>query len=690
VKTLALAFAVTLAAQQPPPTFRTTTDVVEVDVVVHDKTGGFVSDLSLGDFEVLDNGQPQQIGQIYLHLNEAGRRQPSGSEIAAESPIDLPALATRRAFVVVFDTDHLSSGGFKRVQRAAVTLFESQFTDGADFGAVLTNGRVVNNRLTSSRDEVLKALKAAKPSSAKTARIIDERQWPRMSDIEAIRIKVDGDQNVRQDVIRRALDDDPSAARVVESAVDVKAADFTATSQAQTNRTLQIAATLMNGLEKIPGRKTVLLLTEGFLADQSWPLVKDAVALAARADARVYTLDARGLDRGLRSGLDVNPGEDTSQRLLEQLDFGGDGMNSLAVDTGGFAVRNVNDFARAIGRIADDASNYYVLGYRPSAAPDGKFHSLTVRVNRREVSVRARRGYFATPRSVSVTTTAAAAPSPGRPEPDGPVRDSSRANAEPGGGTASIEPRMDSAPSRPDAVETAGVVTGATPAPGIRARPDAGKHVDTLLKGESQDAAAKAGWDAYQRGDLETARASLTVAAASPSARPWVHYALGLSDYALHGFHESAAEWEMVKEVAPEFEPVYFDLVDSYLQLRDPDQAVRTLLAAQARWPRDPDVFNALGVVQTSRGAIDDAVKSFQQAVTVAPQEAVGFFNLGHALEMRYYRSRRYIEQLRSWVSNDRDRRDAIENYQKYVSMGGPLEQSAQEGLTRLQWTPKP
>jgi tetratricopeptide (TPR) repeat protein len=220
-------------------------------------------------------------------------------------------------------------------------------------------------------------------------------------------------------------------------------------------------------------------------------------------------------------------------------------------------------------------------------------------------------------------------------------------------------------------------------------RPDAGKHLDLLdllMGDEKADQAATGGWEAYQRGDVASARASLAAAAASPAARPWVHYALGMSEYALGDFRASVAEWETVRHGALEFEPVYFDLVDGYLQLKDYDQAVRVLRAARERWPRDVEIFNALGVVQTARGVLDDAIKSFQEAIATAPQEATSYFNLGRAMEIRYVRSRRYVQQLRSWVANEQDRTGALEHYRKYLELGGPFASDAQEGIRRLSW----
>src|SRR5262249_15182085 len=156
-----------------------------------------------------------------------------------------------------------------------------------------------------------------------------------MSEIEAIRIRVNDDQRIRSDVIRRAREEDPLARpEFVEAAVDVKATDMATKAQVRTNMTVQMLRALLNGLERGESRKTILLMTEGFIAEEAWTLVQDAVGLATRANARIYSLDARGLDRGVRSVFDVAPGGlDGGLRLLEQMDFGGDAMNSLAVDT---------------------------------------------------------------------------------------------------------------------------------------------------------------------------------------------------------------------------------------------------------------------------------------------------------------------------------------------------------------------
>ena len=496
----------------------------------------------------------------------------------------------------------------------------------------------------------------------------------------------------------RACQDEPDQCRRIDihPLILEKAVTMSEAATETTNETLRTLTALMNGLARMNGRKTLLLMSEGFLAEESWPFVQQAVGLAARAHATIYTLDARGLDRGLPGGDSVDPGtHDENARMLDQFDMGSDSVNSLAVDTGGFVVRNTNIFDQAVQRIVDDASNYYVLGYRPEAAPDGKFHKITVKLKRPGLSFRARRGYIATPGAAPTMTNApaptsapaanAAAPTPSTAAAPVPAASGGAPVPASGSSAALSGPRPEVPASPPAATGTIVPNAATTNAEAFHLRPNAAKHVEALAA-NAPDHDADQGWSAYQRGDVEGARASLSVAAARPTARPWVRYALGQANYALGQYQDAVAEWEQVKTDAPEFEPVYFDLVDGYIQVRDPDRAIRTLRDAEKRWPNDVEVFDALGVVQVTRGALDDAVKSFEKAIALAPKEAVTYFNLAKTFELRYQRTRHYVTQTRTWVSNKADLENAIANYKRYLEIGGPLADSAREGLTRLEW----
>ena len=111
----------------------------------------------------------------------------------------------------------------------------------------------------------------------------------------------------------------------------------------------------------------------------------------------------------------------------------------------------------------------------------------------------------------------------------------------------------------------------------LRMRPLAETHVMDLAGGDWSDEAARAGWEAYQRGDLESARAALTPIAARPVAPSWIEYVLGQADYALGQFKDAAVAWERVRHRQPEFQPVYLDLADDYIKLDERKKAIDIL-----------------------------------------------------------------------------------------------------------------
>ena len=74
----------------------------------------------------------------------------------------------------------------------------------------------------------------------------------------------------------------------------------------------------------------------------------------------------------------------------------GDTLSEVAAATGGTAFKNSNDIFAGLERAFADGRQYYVLAYVPgNANPDGKFHSISVRVRDGKLSVNAKRGYWA-------------------------------------------------------------------------------------------------------------------------------------------------------------------------------------------------------------------------------------------------------------------------------------------------------
>ena len=714
----ALAFAATVAfstgdaqsvargqtAQQP--SFRTTTTVVEVDVIVRDRQRRFVDDLTAADFEVLEDGKPQIIRALYVVR---------GSRVEPRPPLDAAATApavpddrgatraptVQRVFVWFFDQEHLTQSSFIRVQAAAETHLKTEFHDG-DIGGVLMGGTMVGNRLTRNKDELVAAVRSVKLNASATSRKRDLQDWPRMSEVEAIRIAIAFDSRVLDQVVERARREGAAGRREpdLRPAVMEKARVVVTELQRAAALTLRTLQTVVTGLAKFPGRKTVVFLSEGFLFEQSWGELRQIVGQAARSNVRIYSIDALGLQRR-SSSTDLSvlaPLETGGQIPMAAYDTIEEGPNTLAVDTGGYVVRGTNDFVGALAEVARDTSDYYVLGYSPSNTVfDGKFRPITVRVKRNDAEVRARKGYLAT--APAAADAPPPAPATTAAQPGGAAVGAPPPVAAPGAplpaGAPTREPGREPAREPPPPTAAAalpGEPSG--PPPGLAAptlRPDAAGRVRTLAETDRSGksaamAAASAGWERYSKGDLEGAEKLLARAAADPSAPPWVHYALGFAQVALGKTPDAVQSWEHVRVAAPEFQAVYLDLADAYVQTEDPGKAIEVLRQAEARWPADADVLNALGTIQVRRGTLNDAIATFENAVEKQPADALAYFNLGRTYELRYYQMRRFSRPDNRWVASPEDLRRARRYYEAYVRMGGPYEAEARGALERIGW----
>jgi VWFA-related protein len=686
-----LALLLLAAAQDQQQTFRTATEVVEVDVRVTDKAGHFVTGLTTDDFALEEDGVAQKI--VHVTLIGADAPLSTGAPNVASAP-NAPCApgapnspgapnapcAPPQVWLFVFDTGHLSAAGLQRTRDAVVTFIADKFHQG-DIGGVVADGKMVNNRLTSDREE-LRTAADVKVVGSQRSRQLEMQEWPRLRDaLEAFRI-VNGEREALDAAVARACADDPDACKRAPPDLQVreKANRLVAEDRDSTLQTLRVIEALSGGLARVPGAKTVVFLSDGFALQNLDAELRLAVGQAARAGAHFYAVDARGLNKGSTSQLIDQPLADNPAGGGTRFDSQEDGTNSLAVDTGGFAIRNENNFGRALDTIQRDAATYYVLAYSPTNDRlDGKYRSISVKVNRPDVHVRARRGYLALapaklliPERVTVTV-----PPPGSVSV--PVSEN---------GTVTLPGERVSLPVSEPAATGTGVKVASTAANAIRAKIDSGRIVQQLRgsdDGEATTAAAK-GWAAYQRGDVETASGEFLDAVKSSDAQPWVYYALGLSHLALQHYRDAAHSWERVRAAVPEFEPVYFNLADAYLLQHQEGTAIGVLREAEKRWAADPEVANAIGVIQVRRGALDAAVESFERATTIAPDDPLGYFNLGRALQMRMIKSQRYVRESQKWVGGEEDRRRAIASFEKYVQLGGPYVAQAREALTALSW----
>jgi VWFA-related protein len=185
---------------------------------------------------------------------------------------------------------------------------------------------------------------------------------------------------------------------------------------------------LVGALAELPGRKAVLLFSEGLaIPSGAEGTFRSMVAAANRASVSVYAADALGLrsrsaaDETRRSletlrtrlelvqvaspggrgpaAAEMGPG---GLALLEQNEDAlrlapESGLGQLADQTGGFLLHGTNDLASGLERILEELGTYYLLSYTPRRAePDGRFHAIEVRIKKPHGRLQARRGYLAT------------------------------------------------------------------------------------------------------------------------------------------------------------------------------------------------------------------------------------------------------------------------------------------------------
>jgi VWFA-related protein len=187
---------------------------------------------------------------------------------------------------------------------------------------------------------------------------------------------------------------------------------------------LDALGALTDSLQPVPGRKTVLLFSEGIPLEVESDLPERFAKLTAsanRSNVSFYTVDAAGLraqnpSAAARRLLRTYTAEDrhsfTASSVGPDAVFGEPyvALSRLAGETGGTFTDNTNDLGRASQRLLEDLQLHYLLGYSPTNARlDGSFRRLSVAVRGRpDLAIQARYGYAATPVAATVPPHAVA------------------------------------------------------------------------------------------------------------------------------------------------------------------------------------------------------------------------------------------------------------------------------------------
>jgi VWFA-related protein len=393
------------ASATPNPSFPTQVEVVTVDVVVTDKKGAPITGLKKEDFVVTEEDAPQNITSF-----EAVELPATASAVTPERPRVSTNLDREshsgRSFVILFDDIHLSPFSAQRAKAAVAQFLRTGVREGDRVSLVASGGGAWwSTRMEAGRDELITMLKRL------DGRYIPDTSNERMSDYEAMRIHIYHDQQVEERVGRRfdtygvtqrnqQQQDDPNQGMNGDPFVQARATDVYFQSVSRNRITLQILQRVLQALSAAKGRKSVVIVSEGFIYDPNLDEFKQVLQASKRSNTAMYFVDARGLTGGsIYQTAEFGPpldNRDIGSALLDTLQEG-EGSESLAADSGGFSVKNTNDLGKGIQRIADESRAYYLLGYNSTnLARDGRFRKISVKIpSRKGINIRARKGYFA-------------------------------------------------------------------------------------------------------------------------------------------------------------------------------------------------------------------------------------------------------------------------------------------------------
>jgi VWFA-related protein len=401
-------------AQDPRSTsddvIRITTELVQTGVVVLDKQGKFVEGLKPEEFVLKVDGRPVTPAFFERVIAGTVREDKLESSVAKGATPPAPATgATYRGRTIIFFIDdlHLSADSVQRTKKAITEFVDNEMSIEDQVAVASPSGQIGFLQRFADLKPVVRA--AVNRLIHKPYLVRDQEQVP-MTEYQAIRIE-QGDSsaieyfatklieatNVRvpggigpppsgpNQERRRTTGMTPETAKRV---VSDRANLLVRQSESVTSATLGSLESLMRSVSQMSGRKLVFLISDGFFLNDRNTGFNNKVSRIADAAVRgnlvIYSVDARGLAGTTDASSNrADPLGQLSRSNVGELAASQDGMNSLAVDSGGKAFFNTGALNEAIKEALRETSNYYLLAWRPGSE-DQKSPSFQVNQSRKK------------------------------------------------------------------------------------------------------------------------------------------------------------------------------------------------------------------------------------------------------------------------------------------------------------------
>ena len=426
-------------------TFRVPVDVVVVRAIVTER-GKPVTGLTVEDFTVFEDGKPLPIQSFTRESYEVVRShrhemepekapaKATGGE-AKQTPAARPALS-RPHFIslLIDDVTSPSHGALKRTVDAIEKFVQERVRPGDRVALVAASGKF-HRPFTADREKLLEAVRLL-PGKLNRRRLV-RSDCPAISDLQAQRIHNETDPLALETAISEKIfcnqmvsggilgssqggaDQNPRAfrnpeilsagltqgnseqRRNAEVVVRAQASRIHRENEYWSRNLLHTLQQHLGTLQHFEGRKSLLLVSDGFLAQQLRYEMQGVVHAALRSGTILSTVDMRGLYTTAYRASEVAAlaTEATLSQMsmrVENMRVQSEPLAQLALETGGVHFHNDNDLFGGLKQIADSQSFYYVLTYAsPATASDGRYHRINVKVSRPGLEVTHRKGYYA-------------------------------------------------------------------------------------------------------------------------------------------------------------------------------------------------------------------------------------------------------------------------------------------------------
>jgi VWFA-related protein len=412
-----------LASHDEPTTFKVNVKLVVVRAVVRDSQGHAVGNLHKEDFQVFDKGKPQIITQFDVEQPgalSAKARQTSDENSGASAseppsnPGNAPAAIPERFVAYLFDDVHLAFGDLVSVREAAERHFSTLRP--TDRAAIFTTSGLMPLDFTDDRTQLHAALLHLQQHPIAGGLF---QQCPDIGYYQADLIVNKNDPQALQVAMQEAaacqpaLSGQPSAGLTAMLAATVNAVSTQVLNAGQHESRIALGALadVVHNLSRMPGQRSIVLVSPGFIAPDLEYEYTEIIDRAVRSQVLINALDARGLyvpsqfaDASRQSIIAAGAAALGAKDLIESAAASAqaDLLAVLADSTGGLFFHNNNDFDEGFRRVAETPEYSYVLAFVPQNLKlDGSFHSLKVKLtNPQKLTLQARRGYYA-PKTVT-------------------------------------------------------------------------------------------------------------------------------------------------------------------------------------------------------------------------------------------------------------------------------------------------